>query len=48
MVFVSVIYARLQGIGKSPPGGLSEPDALMGIKVEQIVAKIKGRIVAKF
>jgi hypothetical protein len=33
---------------EGPPGGLSEPDALMGIKVEQIVAKIKGGIVVKF
>jgi len=47
MVFVSVIYARLQDFRRSP-GGLSEPDALIGIKVEQIVAKIKGWIVLKF
>jgi hypothetical protein len=47
MVFVSVIYARLQEF-EGPLAGLSEPDALMGIKVEQIVAKIKGRIVSKF
>jgi len=47
MVFVSVIYARLQVFRRSP-GGLCEPDALMGIKVEQIVAKIKGEIVVKF
>jgi len=47
MVFVSVIYAHLPEFLMSP-GGLSSRMRLWRIKVEQIVAKIKGRIVRIF
>jgi hypothetical protein len=39
---------RVSRIFERSPRRPHEPDALMGIKVEQIVAKIKGAAVAKY